>query len=157
MTKKYLKIKLAFFLLPVLFCLLLLAVLVPTRVFAATDPATNCPGYAYSRGFKPTHGGVDLAKNGGCWIEAAAPGKVIRAGWGNTGEGYYVAIDHGNGLQTNYYHGEKRFAVKVGDSVKAGQPILYMGSTGNSTGTHLHFEIRINGVKVNPELYVKVR
>jgi murein DD-endopeptidase MepM/ murein hydrolase activator NlpD len=121
------------------------------------NPLTNCSGYSYSRGFKPTHGGVDLAKHGGCWINAAAPGVVTRAGWGTTGEGYYVVIEHGNGLKTRYYHGEKRFAVKVGDNVKAGQPILYMGSTGNSTGTHLHFEIVINNKRVNPELYVKVR
>jgi murein DD-endopeptidase MepM/ murein hydrolase activator NlpD len=82
---------------------------------------------------------------------------VIRAGWGGAGEGFHVVIDHGNGLWTRYYHGRNQFAVRVGDSVNAGQSILYMGCTGNCTGTHLHFEVVINGRRVNPENYVRVR
>jgi len=121
------------------------------------NPLINCPGYSYSRGYTASHRGTDLAKGGGCWISAAAPGRILRAGWGSYGEGYHVVIDHGNGIWTRYYHGENRFAVKVGDQVRAGQPILYMGNTGNSFGTHLHFEVVINGNRVNAEAYVKVR
>jgi len=122
------------------------------------NPLINCPGYVYIRGFNPNgHKGLDLAKGGGCWISAAGPGKVTRAGWGSYGEGWHVVIQHDYNIKTRYYHGERRFAVSVGDTVKAGQPILYMGSSGQSTGTHLHFEVEINGVRVNPELYVTVR
>ena len=116
-----------------------------------------CPGYSYSRGFSAWHGGVDLAKNGGCWINAAAAGRVTEAGWGSGGVGFHVVIDHGNGVKTRYYHGNGNFAVRVGDNVLAGQKIMYMGCTGYCTGTHLHFEIVINGVRVNPEKYVRVR
>jgi murein DD-endopeptidase MepM/ murein hydrolase activator NlpD len=121
------------------------------------SPMVNCPGYSFMRGFSLGHHGADMALNVGCWESAAAPGKVIRAGWGSSGEGYNVVIDHGNGIKTRYYHGERRFAVQVGDEVKAGQPIMFMGSTGNSTGRHLHFEIVINNLQVNPERYVCLR
>ena len=71
-----------------------------------------CSGYVYIRGFLDWHGGVDMAKKGGCWEAAAGPGVVIRAGWGNAGEGYHVVIDHGNGLKTRYYHGNGNVALK---------------------------------------------
>ncbi len=121
------------------------------------NPLINCPGYVYIRGFSPWHGGVDLARAGGCWESSAGAGRVIQAGWGNAGEGFHVVVDHGNGLWTRYYHGTGQFAVKVGDIVKAGQSLQYMGRTGNATGVHLHFEVVINHVKVNPENYVRVR
>lgn len=121
------------------------------------NPLSNCPGYVYIRGFSGGHKGVDLSKGGGCWINAAGPGVVVVAGWGSRGEGWHVTIDHGNGIRTWYFHGSGRFAVKTGDHVLAGQNIMYMGSSGNSTGTHLHFAFLINGVHVNPEQYVKVR
>lgn len=117
----------------------------------------GCSGWTWSRGFTSYHGGVDMAKKGGCWINAASSGTVTKAGWGSGGEGYHVVIDHGNGIKTLYYHGSGSFAVSTGQQVKAGQKIMYMGSTGNSTGTHLHFEFRINDIKVNPELYVDLR
>ena len=98
-----------------------------------------------------------MAKNGGCWINAAASGTVIRAQWGSGGEGNHVVIDHGNGIWTRYYHGTNNYAVRVGDRVSAGQSILYMGNTGYSFGTHLHFEIVVNGVRVNPESYLRLR
>lgn len=131
---------------------------VPSGTFVhplGTDP--GCAGWTWSRGFSPWHGGADMAKSGGCWINAAGSGTVIRAGWGNGGEGYNVVIDHGNGIHTLYYHGSGAFAVSVGQSVQAGQKILYMGSTGYSTGTHLHLEVRVNGYKVNPEAYINLR
>lgn len=118
---------------------------------------TACPGWSWSRGFASYHGGVDMAKAGGCWENSVGSGTVTYAGWGAAGQGYYVTIDHGGGISTNYYHGTGSFAVRTGDQVLAGQKIMYMGCTGYCTGTHLHFEFRINGVKVNPESYIKLR
>lgn len=131
------------------------AVVVPSGTFI--NPLSNCPGYVYIRGFSAWHGGVDLAKAGGCWINAAGNGRVLRAGWGYTGEGFHVVIDHGGGVWTRYYHGTRQFGVSTGDTVTAGQSILYMGCTGYCTGTHLHFEVVVNGKRVDPEDYVRVR
>lgn len=86
---------------------------------------------------------VDLADSAGTPIVAAASGKVIISrdyGW-NGGYGHYVVIQHNNGSQTLYAHNSRNI-VRAGDSVKQGQVIAYMGSTGKSTGTHVHFEIR---------------
>ena len=116
-----------------------------------------CPGYAFSRGFSAWHGGVDLAKSGGCWVNASGAGGVVKAGWGSGGVGFHVIIDHGNGIKTRYYHGSGSFAVRVGDNVLAGQKIMYMGCSGFCTGTHVHFEFVINDVRYNPEKYVRVR
>lgn len=120
-------------------------------------PLSNCPGWSWSRGYATWHRGADMAKNGGCWINAAASGTVLVAGWTNGGQGFNVAIDHGNGVVTRYYHGNGNFAVSVGQYVSAGQSIMHMGNTGYSFGTHLHFEVVINGVRLNPENYVKLR
>ena len=128
---------------------------VPAGTFV--NPLINCPGYIYIRGYKASHQGVDMMKEGGCWISAAGDGVVTVVGWGSQGEGYNVVIDHGNGFVTEYRHGEGKFAVAVGDKVKAGQTIMYMGSSGNATGIHLHFDLLSNGAKVNPEDYVKVK
>lgn len=122
-----------------------------------SSPLTECEGYDFSRGFNATHQGVDVTKEGGCWITAAGNGMVIEAGWGSYGEGFYVVIDHGNGLLTKYHHGDGRFVVKEGLTVRAGQRLMFMGASGNSTGVHLHFEISINGQKVNPENYIEFR
>lgn len=120
-------------------------------------PLSYCSGWGWSRGFSAWHGGVDMWKMGGCWTNSSGAGRVTKAGWSGGGLGFNVIVDHGNGLQTRYYHGSGSFAVKAGDYVKAGQKIMYMGSSGYSTGTHLHFEVRINGYKVNPERYVRLR
>jgi murein DD-endopeptidase MepM/ murein hydrolase activator NlpD len=98
-----------------------------------------------------------MAKAGGCWVSAAGDGVVTKAGWGSMGEGWHVVIDHGNGVKTWYLHSNGQFKVKAGDQVKAGQIIMYMGCTGNCTGTHLHFAFWINGQPKNPENYVKLR
>ena len=98
------------------------------------------------------HGGLDIAAPLGTNIKAAAPGKVSYSGW-MSGYGYLIIIDHENGVQTYYGHCSKLYA-SVGDKVEAGTIIAAVGSTGNSTGNHLHFEIRINGTSVNPQKYI---
>ena len=99
-----------------------------------------------------THKGIDIAATRGTPILATASGKVTFAGW-SSGYGYLVKIDHGNGVETYYGHCSKLY-VSTGDTVEAGQEIAAVGSTGNSTGNHLHFEIRLNGNQVNPESFV---
>ena len=99
-----------------------------------------------------THKGIDIAATRGTPILATASGKVSFAGW-SSGYGYLVKIDHGNGVETYYGHCSKLY-VSAGDTVEAGKQIAAVGSTGNSTGNHLHFEIRLDGKQVNPQTYV---
>ena len=103
------------------------------------------------------HGALDLCTYGGTYgknISAAESGKVITASY-HWSYGNYVVIDHGNGLSTLYAHCSS-LAVSSGQSVSKGQTIAYVGSTGYSTGPHLHFEVRINGSRVNPAGYISV-
>ncbi|MGN1193874.1 MAG: murein hydrolase activator EnvC family protein [Acutalibacteraceae bacterium] len=102
------------------------------------------------------HGGIDITGGGiyGKPIYASRAGTVIKAAWGNTGYGNYVIIDHGDGFVSLYGHCSS-LSVSTGQSVSKGQHIANVGSTGNSTGPHLHFEVRYNGTKVNPLNYVK--
>lgn len=97
------------------------------------------------------HGGTDIGASYGSAIYAADSGTVIRSsdGW-NGGWGNYVMIDHGNGMQTLYAHMSSR-AVSVGQTVSRGQTIGYVGSTGMSTGAHLHFEMYVNGSRIDPQ------
>ncbi len=99
------------------------------------------------------HTGLDIAAPVGTTIAAAAGGTVTFSGWDNYGLGYAVKISHGNGVETVYGHCSKLY-VKAGQTVAAGEAIAAMGSTGNSTGSHLHLEIRVNGVRHNPQLYL---
>lgn len=102
----------------------------------------------------PGHTGMDIAGCGyGSNIYASASGTVVKAKWGSTGYGNYIIIDHGGGIQTLYAHNSNLY-VKVGQYVNQGDVIAAMGSSGNSTGTHCHFEIRINGQYVDPAKYV---
>jgi len=94
------------------------------------------------------HNGVDIAAPAGTPVLAAAPGKVTYAGWAGS-YGMLVTIDHGNGVETRYAH-NSRILVKVGDEVQRGQRIALVGSTGNSTGPHLHFEVLVNGENRDP-------
>ena len=87
-------------------------------------------------------------------ISAAESGKVITASY-HWSYGNYIVIDHGNGLSTLYAHCSS-LAVGAGQSVSKGQTIGYIGSTGNSTGPHLHFEVRVNGSRTNPLNYISV-
>ena len=101
------------------------------------------------------HGGIDIAGGGiyGRPVYASRGGTVIAAVWSNSGYGNYVIIDHGDGYASLYGHCSS-LAVSTGQTVSKGQHIANVGSTGNSTGPHLHFEIRKNGVKVNPANYL---
>jgi len=98
------------------------------------------------------HTGLDIAAKTGTPIVAAASGTVTYSGYYGT-FGYLVKISHGNGLETYYAHCSKLY-VKVGQQVNQGETIAAIGSTGNSTGPHLHLEVRVNGVAYNPQNYV---
>lgn len=103
-----------------------------------------------SQEFKPWHKGIDIANHDGGPILAADSGTVLVASWAdNTGYGNRVVLDHGNGIKTLYGH-MSSFSVVVGQTVKRGDKLGMMGSTGRSTGTHLHFEIRTSGGNANP-------
>ena len=99
------------------------------------------------------HSGVDLRAPMGTPIVAANDGKVLSAGY-NSGYGNRIYIDHGGGIVTVYAHNSK-LLVKAGDKVKRGQTIAKAGSTGRSTGPHLHFEVRKNGKTTNPMNWIK--
>jgi murein DD-endopeptidase MepM/ murein hydrolase activator NlpD len=99
------------------------------------------------------HAGLDFPGPMGSPIYAAANGVVSFVG-NKQGYGNCVEIDHGNGLMTRYAH-LSRFAARVGDKVDAGKAIAAMGSTGRSTGPHLHFEVRINDRPVNPRPFLE--
>ena len=102
------------------------------------------------------HRGIDIAfRRGdgyGSPVLAVLPGTVTYAGW-HWSYGYYVDIDHGNGMKTRYAHNSK-LRVSVGQTVAQGQVIANAGSTGTSTGTHIHFELYLNGVRQNPLAYL---
>ena len=110
-----------------------------------TDPIT---------GVVKAHGGTDIAAATGTPILAAADGVVAVAGYNAGGYGYYVRITHGNGYETLYGHCSV-LLVSTGQTVKQGQVIAKVGSTGHSTGPHLHFEVRYNGTKVDPMQFFK--
>lgn len=102
--------------------------------------------------YSSSHGAVDIAAPRGTAIHAAASGKVILANWYSS-YGQCVIVDHGDGIQTLYAH-MSQINVSVGQSVAQGQTLGLVGSTGNSTGNHLHFEVRVNGTKQDPKKYV---
>lgn len=99
-----------------------------------------------------THQGLDIAAKTGTPIKAVADGTITYSGTMG-GYGNIIIINHGNGIETYYGHCSKLYA-KVGTNVTAGETIAAVGSTGNSTGSHLHFEIRQNGEYVNPQNYL---
>lgn len=101
---------------------------------------------------KSTHTGLDISAVQGTDIKVVADGMVTFASY-NGSYGNLVKVDHGNGVETWYAHTSKMY-VSVGDTVKAGDVIAAVGSTGNSTGPHLHLEIRVDGEHVNPQDYL---
>jgi len=98
------------------------------------------------------HSGIDIPAPTGAAIVSAERGVVLSAGW-ISGYGNTVIIDHGNGISTLYAH-NSQLTVRAGQTVERGELIARAGSTGNSTGPHLHFEVRINGNPVNPNAFL---
>lgn len=135
---------------------------------AASGPATGAPAPPSSSGFAwpvsgtltspfgprwgRMHEGLDIAGASGTPIRASAAGTVIVAGWSG-GYGNLVVVDHGGGISTAYAHNSS-IAVSVGQAVSQGTTLAGMGTTGNSTGVHSHFEVRVNGGAVDPLGYL---
>jgi murein DD-endopeptidase MepM/ murein hydrolase activator NlpD len=134
----------------------------PSSAAAVTTGAPSAAGFIW-----PVHGvltsyfgwrwgrmheGIDLAVGNGTPVVASAAGTVIVAGWMG-GYGNLVVVDHGNGIATAYAHNTS-VTVGVGQSVAQGQLVAYSGNTGNSTGPHVHFEVRVNGAAVDPLGYL---
>jgi len=113
-----------------------------------SGPVTSGFGVRWGR----MHEGIDIGVGEGTPVQAAAAGVVIYAGW-MSGYGNLVVIDHGNGLSTAYAHNSS-LVVGVGRSVAGGEVVSYSGNTGNSTGPHVHFEVRVNGAAVDPLGYL---
>jgi murein DD-endopeptidase MepM/ murein hydrolase activator NlpD len=103
-------------------------------------------------GGRRQHHGIDLAAPTGTPVYATADGIVGRADWYSS-YGLYISINHGGSMETRYAH-LSRLAVAAGDNVKKGDLIGYVGSTGRSTGPHLHYEVRVEGIAVNPIPYM---
>lgn len=136
-------------------------------VAAITGPLANTPslwpaGGAITSGFgwrnppiedgSELHQGIDIAVEIGTPVVATADGEVVKSGVAG-GYGNLVQINHGNGIETLYGH-NSQLAVSVGQKVKKGQVISYVGSTGVSTGPHVHYEVRVNGNAINPMKYM---
>jgi murein DD-endopeptidase MepM/ murein hydrolase activator NlpD len=117
-------------------------------VWPAQGPVTSPFGMRWGR----MHEGIDIGAGYGSPIVAAAAGRVIYCGW-EDGYGNLTVIDHGNGLSTAYGH-QSSIGVSCGQDVAQGQTIGAVGSTGHSTGPHLHFEVRVNGAPVDPLGYL---
>lgn len=117
-------------------------------VWPANAPLTSPFGHRWGR----LHGGIDLGVPTGTPVHAADDGTVVIAGWVG-GYGNYICIDHGGGFSTCYGH-NSRLGVSVGQRVSKGQVIAASGNTGNSTGPHIHFETRVNGVQRDPMGYL---
>lgn len=107
------------------------------------DPFTGEPG---------THNAIDISSAHGQVVRAPADGIIVKAEWAN-GYGNVIYISHGYGYSTRYGH-LRNFAVRPGQRVKRGDVIAYVGSTGRSTGPHLHYEVRLNNNAVNPLEYI---
>lgn len=120
-----------------------------------TVPAKGRVSSTFGPRWGAEHQGIDIAAGTGTPVTAAAGGVVRKASWYG-GYGNAVIVDHGNGVQTLYGHNSK-LTVKPGDTIKAGQKIAEIGSTGDSTGPHLHFEVQVNGKKVDPRPWLKER
>jgi murein DD-endopeptidase MepM/ murein hydrolase activator NlpD len=127
------------------------------------ENATQTQGFGCSSlGFYPynpdwgcgVHDGIDYAAPTGTPILASAAGTVLFSGWCDCGLGYYVELDHGNGVTTIYGHMASQPFVSAGQQVAQGETIGPIGSTGLSTGPHVHFMLQINGVSQDPARYL---
>lgn len=124
---------------------------VGTGTFTYPTTATWLSGYDWN---PPVHNGLDFDGDYGSPIYAADSGVIVYSGWSDRGYGYLIVVDHDGGWQTFYAHLMEGTLLPCGASVQKGQLIASMASTGNSTGPHLHFEMRLNGSPVNPWLYL---
>ncbi len=131
-----------------------------TKLFQQPENIDSGTGYVWPAGVRRIsqyyswkHTGLDIAGPTGTNIYAMDAGVVTFSGV-STGYGYNILIDHGNGMKTRYAHASKLY-VEKGETISKGQVIMAMGSTGWSTGPHLHFEVIVNGVKKNPLSYIK--
>ncbi|MDP3998202.1 MAG: M23 family metallopeptidase, partial [bacterium] len=130
-------------------------IIIPQESIAGTSGQLIWPvGGQISQNYVWYHKGIDIANKAAPDVAAAEGGRVAYVAKERVGYGWHVILDHGNGLQTLYAH-LRRIDVNVGDSVSRGQIIGEMGSTGRSTGTHLHFEVRKNGAALNPFGFLK--
>ena len=123
-----------------------------TGTFTWPTTATWLSGYDYT---PPVHNGLDFDGDFGSPIYAADSGVIIYSGWSDRGYGNLIVIDHDGGWQTYYGHLLDNTLLPCGSNVLKGELIASMGSTGNSTGPHLHFELRSNGQPVNPWQYLQ--
>jgi murein DD-endopeptidase MepM/ murein hydrolase activator NlpD len=126
-----------------------------TFIWPVSGPITSPFGYRTDpvTGARAFHSGIDIGASCGTPIKAAGTGVIISAGFNSGGYGNMTLINHGNGLSTLYGH-QSSIIVSAGQSVTQGQVIGYVGSTGKSTGCHLHFEVRVNGNPVDPTGYL---
>jgi peptidoglycan hydrolase-like protein with peptidoglycan-binding domain len=121
----------------------------PRAPYPMRRPVAAAVGDPYGPRGAGFHPGLDFPASPGAPVAAAARGRVTRAGWNSGGYGYSVVVYHGRGVRTRYAH-LSSIAVRRGERVQAGWLVGRVGSTGNSTGPHLHFEITVRGAAVNP-------
>jgi murein DD-endopeptidase MepM/ murein hydrolase activator NlpD len=121
----------------------------PTRGWVTSDFGQRLDPYTADR---VSHAGMDIAAPHGKEVNAPSDGTVVFAGL-EGGYGNVIVIDHGYGIKTRYGHLSKML-VKAGDRVKRGSPIANVGNTGRSTGPHLHYEVRVNGIPQNPRKFI---
>ncbi len=130
----------------------------PPDLDAKTTPKTRLlwptSGRVITQYYGWRHTGLDIDGDYNSPLYASADGYVEKAGWNSGGYGLMILLDHGGGSKTRYAHASKIF-IKSGEYVKRGQVIAMMGTTGRSTGTHLHYEVYINNKRVNPLGYIK--
>ena len=132
----------------------------PTKSSFANAPTSNSKllwptnSHKITQYFRWRHSGLDIGNKTGQPTYSSEAGRITKAGWSRGGYGYYIIIDHSGGLETLYAHLSKIY-VKVGQNVARGQVIGAVGSTGRSTGPHLHFEVRVNNRRVNPLNYIR--
>jgi len=123
------------------------------KIMPINSPSRGDISSSFGTRWGKMHEGIDIAANFGSTISAALDGTVNYAAW-EEGYGNVIKIDNGSGIETTYAHCSV-IMVKKGEVVKRGIKIGEVGSTGHSTGPHLHFEVRINGKAINPEKYIK--
>jgi len=123
----------------------------PDRRVPRGKPANGPTKWFFREPRYPNHTGVDISVRTGTPVYATMAGRVVFSGWSNVGYGYLVVIQNGD-YQTYYAH-HSQLLVQAGDVVQAGQTIALSGNTGNSTGPHVHYEVRYQGRPVDPCLY----